>query len=801
MEGRKRIGVPALAGVEVHDCIGVQIGSQNELHVHLPPTGAGPVAVVEVFRSEQSPELFVGRTEQVEQLLDALEPADPTAPELGGHPVVVSVVEGMGGVGKTALARHVTTLAVRRKCFQRGYLVNLRGYEPEAGLRVQARDVVASMLREFGVDGTDLPATASEQFVVYHQILARWAAQGRRVLMVLDNASTGEQVEALLPRDREHRVVITTRDTLALPGTPWRLDLDILTKPDAVALLKQIIDELNPGDSRASREPAAVVAVAEACGRLPLAVEIAAALLAEDSDQTIEEFADELAEMSTRLETLRYGEKAVAAVLGLSWHRLVTGNPEAARLLGLLPVNPGPDISTDAAAALAGVKPSRVRPWLRVLRQAHLLRRFDGRWVMHDLVRLDAQARATDLIGADGLESAASRVLDLYLETAEAADGHLWALPGEPVSARFSGRQEALAWLDAERANLVAAVSLAATGGYPRHAADLAGCLGGFLSGERYFNDWVSVSEYADAAARELNDPLRGAIALNNLGLALRNTQRFGEAISVLTQASEIYQDLGDRQREAQVLNNLGGALLEVRWFEKAVTVLTRASEILRKFGDRHGEGAALVNLGIALGELRRFSEAIDVLDLASKIYQNLGDRQHDAKALNTLGSMWLEVRQFDKAIAVLTRGGEIFRDFGDRHGEAQTVGNLGLALAGAGRFDEAITAHTQDLGICRELRDRLGEGGALNNLGVVLLKAGRFDEAITAHTQAREIFRGCGDRFREAQAVSNLGVTLWMCQRADEAREKGVLAAEMFMELDDPHSAEIVKSWLQHLT
>ena len=412
-------------------------------------------------------------------------------------------------------------------------------------------------------------------------------------------------------------------------------------------------------------------------------MQITAALLAADPALTAAELAEELAGEVGRLETLRYDDgsgisaPSVAAAFELSYRQL---DADAALLFRLLPADPGPDVSTVAAAALAGwpVGPGADgaraagagRTWSR-WRAAG--RAGGGCMTCCACTPASYPARERRWSGSKPQD----RLLGYYLDGARAADAHLRALAGAPVSAKFAGRDKALAWLDAERPSLIAAVALGVDTGRDEIAMDLPLALSQYLSWRRRFDDLLTVLAISRDSAHRLGNRAGEAAALNNLGLALRQVRRFEEAISACQDAAAIFRETGDRHGEGVALDNLGAALAEVRRFEEAISACQDAAAICRETGDRHGEGQALDNLGAALAEVRRFEEAIST--------------HQDAAA--------------------------ICRETGDRHGEGQALDNLGAALAEVRRFEEAISAHQDAAAICRETGDRHGEGQALTNL------------------------------------------------------------------------------------
>ena len=274
--------------------------------------------------------------------------------------------------------------------------------------------------------------------------------------------------------------------------------------------------------------------------------------------------------------------RSVAAAFGLSYGKL---DETSARLFRLLPLNPGPDISTAAAAALTGLTIRETRTVLGALARAHLAETAPGttgRWRMHDLVRLYATRLGEQHAEADGLQAAGDHLLGYYLDTADTADDHLRALPGTAAPDRFTGRDDALAWLDAERPSLIATVTMAAATGRDQVAMHLPLHLTQYLRWRRRLDDWLAVAAVSLDAARRLGDRQGEGHALTSLGNALQAVRRFEEAITACQDAAGIYRDTGDRHREGGALNNLGLALQEVSRFEEAITAHQDAATIFR---------------------------------------------------------------------------------------------------------------------------------------------------------------------------------------------------------------------------
>jgi tetratricopeptide (TPR) repeat protein len=556
------------------------------------------------------------------------------------------------------------------------------------------------------------------------------------------------------------------------------LDVTALDNQAGVAPLEEALRAIRPGDDRVSRDRGAAERLAGICGGLPLALRIMAALLIADPALTVDELGDELANEVRRLEGLHSGNgngtsvPSVAAAFELSYRRL---DPAAAQLFRLLPVNPGPDVSTAAAAALAGRPVSETRRVLGQLARAHLVEAAGAaaRWRLHDLLYPYARQLSDACADADGREQARDRLLDYYLTTAGAAADHLRALPGTPVPASFSGRDDALAWLDEARASLIPAVTLAANAGRDHIAMLLPLQLSNYLSWRRHFDDWLAAVSISRDAARRLGDRTNEAVALINLGAALVEVRRFEEAITANQDAAAIYRKTGDQRSEGMALNNLGAALREVRRFEEAINAHQDAAAIYRETGDQRSEGMALNNIGAALVEVDRFEEAISAHQDAAAIFRETGDQHSAGVALNNLGVVLVKVGRFEEAISAHQDAAAIFRETGDQHSEGMALDNLGGALRGMGRFEEAISAHQDAAAIFRETGDQHSEGRALNNIGNA-----RFEEAISAHQDAAAIFREAGDQHSAGVALNNL--------ERDRAR-RDVMAAGRISETDEP--------------
>jgi tetratricopeptide (TPR) repeat protein len=638
----------------------------RDFDVSFQAVASAPVALTQL---PPRPAGFTGRDHELAMMRKLLDPAGAQAP------VLVWAVAGLAGVGKTALAIQAGHSARDTGWFGGGVLfIDLHGYDEKPVEPAQALD---AMLRALGVAAEHIPADVEPRAALYRSALARI---GEPVLVIADNASSEAQVRPLLPGSGPHRVVITSRHTMG--GLDARLmDVAVLREAAAMTLLDEALRCARPADKRISGNPGAAVRLARVCGGLPLALQIVAALLKADPVRDVDDLADDLSAAHERLNRLCYddgggvGAPSVAAAFELSYLRL---DEHLARVFRILPLNPGPDLSTAAVAVLAGLSQREARQALAGLARAHLVETaagVSGRWRLHDLVRLYAARLAEEFIDAEEREEARGRLLGYYLAMAEDADRQVRRPAGMAGAGAFTGPDEAKAWLDAERANLAAAVSMAAAMGQEWDALRLCSMLAEFLHG--CFDDLLSTFKKFLATAR----------------------------------------DLGDRRGEGIALGNLGLFLQEARRPDEAVNTLRSAVDIFRETGDRHGEGAALTNLGLALQGLRRYEDAIDAHRAAAAMFRETGNQRGEGMTLNNLGIALREAGRLADAVGAHRESAAMFRDMNDPHREGIARDNLGLALQALGRPEEAITAHRDAAALFNRAGDRDHENRALGHL------------------------------------------------------------------------------------
>jgi DNA-binding SARP family transcriptional activator len=755
-----------------------------------PPAGDAPAAPVPSAGTGLVPaqlpadvRAFTGRTDELAVLDRLLSPPDGAETPLPpGSAVTIAVLSGTAGVGKSALA--VRWAHRVRAAFPDGQLyVNLRGYDAEQP--VAAADALAWFLTALGVRGPDIPLEIDEWAGRYRSELA-----GRRMLVLLDNAASVEQVRPLLPGTGSCLVLITSRDSMpgmvAVHGAE-RLNLDLLPLPDAVGLLGRLIG------ARVDREPAAAADLAAACARLPLALRIAAELAAARTDVALGELVAELADHQRRLDLFDAGgdpRAEVRAVFSWSYQHLPADAARAFRLLG---VHPGVAVNVDAAAALTGADTGEARRLLGLLSRASLIQAGGGgRYAMHDLLRAYAVELATAHDPEPEREAALTALFDHYLAGAEAAMEALY-----PASA---GSAAARNWIEAERPNLAAACTYGAAHGWPRHAIAIAETMFRYLDAGGPVAEAVTVTASAVAAARAIGDRAAQARALTHLGRLHRRQGQLDRAAGTYEQALTLYAGLGDRAAEAGALRNLGSVHWRLGHYRQAAEHYQQAWTRYRELGDEAGQADASVRLGLVDERLGDEARAAERLQSALVLFAGLGDRFSEAYVLSLLARLRDQPDQLERTAQHLERSLATVRQAGDRTGEAYALTDLAAVHARSGRLGEAAGHLRAAVVLHRRIGDRASEAEALNDLGQVLRAAGEVAEARAQHDDALVLARDIGDRYEQARAHDGIAVTYQDGGDAEGAGPHREHARRLFTDLAVPAAPTVLTGQVRRI-
>ncbi|HZP54509.1 ATP-binding protein [Actinocrinis sp.] len=660
-------------------------------------------------------EHFTGRSGELVRLDRLLRESDIAVP------VVISAVNGMGGIGKTTLAVHWAHQA--RDSFPDGELyIDLQGFHP-SGHPVSPEDAIGRFLTALGVPEERMPASLDARTVLYRTLMT-----DRRMLVLLDNARDTEQIRPLLPASPHCRVLITSRSRLsglAVREGVQRISLETLTLRDAIRLLRRTIG------ARAVAEPGATAALAELCARHPLSLRIAAERIAGDETMTVTDAVAVLSVASNRLSELSVEDDETAAirtVFGWSYQTLPSPAQRLFRLLGL---HDGPDLPLAACASLSGLGSEECTAALARLTDSNLAEEHTpGRFRLHDLLRLFAHERALVEDSVQERATAITGLVDWYVHSACIArvtlDPHLPPLEPPPArlvvpAQRFADEQAALAWCELERQNLTAVSLQAQQFDLFEQGWKLPTAMFPFFDRRNHYGDWIATHK----------------------------------------SAAECAHQLGDLEAEGKVLCNLGSAYRPMRRFDEAVDFYERAIVLMREAGWRTGEAKVLGNLAATHADADRIHEAITVGLQSLALFEELEDAWGQALCLSNLGNSYARLGQFDEALRSQTTALEVFRELKDQRGISRAVNGIGTALARLSRPQEALGYVAESVRGFAETGDVHEEANALRDLAEVYRDLGQPQEAAARLREASRLFEALGEHWMVAELNTALAALM----------------------------------------
>ncbi len=700
--------------------VGIVSGS-IEIIGFLRDRNSGGREKLPVPRPPSPPQDFTGRGKEIEGLLKSFD-----------RGATITGLRGTGGIGKTALA---LVMADRLKSrFPDGQIfLKLEGTRLNP---LEPAEAMAQVIRAFRGSEERLPEYQNELQGLYNSVL-----EGKRILLLLDNAADDKQVIPLLP-PKGCAALVTSRQNFTLPGMPQPFSLDTMKPEEARDLLLKICPRI--GD-RAGE-------LARLCGHLPLALRAAASFLAVKIDLEPSAYLEELRSERTRLEKIgREGvDLDVEACFDLSYSRLPAVTARAFRTLSVFPSD------FDAAAEEVICKDeghqhlSELLRWSLVEYQ-HRDEEGEGRYHLHDLVRIFAASR----LHAKDRAQAEQRHAEHYRNVLSASD-YQYMQGGENVSTglalfdkEWSNIQAGWAWAIGNQQASDAAVSLCNS--YPDAGSYV-------LDLRLHPQEKIRWAEAGLAAARQMKDRIFYGMRLGDLGNACSDLGEPRKAIKFYEQALAIAREIGDRRGERIHLGNLGSAYSYLGEPRKAIEFLEQALAIAKEIGDQQSERFHLMNLGSAYSYLGEPRKAIEFHEQALAIAKEIGDRRVEGNILSNLGNAHSYLGEARKATKFYEQALAIAREIGDRCGEGNRLGNLGFAYFNLGEPRKAIKFYEQALAIAREVGNLRGEGTALGNLGNAYANLGETRKGIEHYEQALAIAREIGDKRNEGIWLGNLG-------------------------------------------
>ncbi|HKU77035.1 MAG TPA: tetratricopeptide repeat protein, partial [Pyrinomonadaceae bacterium] len=636
---------------------------------------------------------FTGRENELKELLASI--------EIGG--VTISGLQGMGGVGKTALALKLVEL-LKPRYPDAQFFLDLKGASAQP---LTVAEALVHVVRAYH-PADKLPESESELRGLYLSVL-----DGKRALLLMDNAASAEQVEPLIP-PASCLLLVTSRQHFTVPGLASK-NLETLSAADARDLLLTIAPRI---ETQADE-------IATLCGRLPLALRLAAAAMVKYRNLSPADYVRRLQDRQQRLQL-------IDATLSLSYEFLSEELRERWRWLAVFP-----DTFADySAAAVWEVEVDQAKYILGELLVTSLVEwnETSGRYRLHDLARLFADSKLSAEECAVGQKRFATHYRDVLTATDELyEEGGESLLHGLALfDLEWGNIQEGHAWVAAQANSADADVAeLGMT--YPNSGAYV-------LDLRQHSAERIRWLEIAVAAARQLKDRIWEGNTLGNLGIAYDHLGESRRAIQFYEQQLAISRELGDRRGEAKSLGNIGFAHDDLGESRRAIQFHEQALLIHRELRDRKGEGINLGNLGKAyfnLGETRR---AIQFFEQQLAIVREIGDRRGEGHALGNLGGAYRDLGETHRAMQYLEQRLAIAREIGDRRGEGHALGYLGIVYADLGEIRRAFQYFEQRLTIARETGDRRGEGHTLRNMSLSLYQLGERAQALQYAEQALTI-------------------------------------------------------------
>jgi tetratricopeptide (TPR) repeat protein len=707
---------------------------------------------------------FVGRS----QLIDAIA-GDLTGKGEGNSSGYI--IRGMGGVGKTELALKVAQILSEHFPDAQLFL-NLQLSD---GTAQQPSELLKQYIRKFIEYDSDLPDGLHELSAAYRDCLA-----GKRALILLDNAHSKEQVFPLLP-PAGCVLLVTTRETFAVPGVKT-VSLESLKPEEARALLFSICHRI--GDGLADQ-------IGFLCGYLPLAIRAAGSLLYVEENLDPAEYARQLHDERTRLESL--GSEGdgleVEASFNLSYRRL---SPESARVFRQLSVFPA---SFEELAETAICQDADHKS-LNDLRK-HSLVLYEGktrRYRLHNLIRLFA----TKLITPEEQHQAALLHARHY-----AAIFHVHEQPDVAQHEEIDGDHaplEVLEW-DNLKAGHQWATSQFTSSPEDEEMARL--CLKYALEARTHFRplfpprEKIRLVESALSAARTLKRPKDEVLLLEYMAGAYASLHEHRRSVDARLGALKLCRSLEERELEGHLMLGLGIDYSELGNTSQAIEYLEQALPLFEQAENRVAVASVLRALGIAYVIVGENARAIELCEKSIEITNRLEDSFDKGRTVGELAHFFKAIEEYARALNLYEESLRIFRRIGSLHGEASTLGNIGILHTLTGEHDKALEFYDQALLMMRKIGDHLNQIVVLNNMGTLYARQDDYARSMMILHQALDISRQAGARRSEAEILDKLASGFYLQDKLPEA----ISCFEKALTLSESLDKQQISSFLERLS
>lgn len=748
---------------------------QELLALHgLPPADEGEGTPVPLHPAHVPDNLppdvaWVGREAEVARLCSAVTAAEDAA---SGAPRLATI-DGMAGVGKTALAVHVAHRL--RDRFPDGRLLLDLGANGHLQRPLSPAEALTDLLRLIGHTGQTPEDT--------EQLTALWRSvmRDKRMLVILDNATDPGQVSPLLLGSGPSFLLVTSRRRLSALGGARPVSLDPPSESDCVTLFTNRV-----GPEQAP-SPLGTAEVVRLCDFLPLAIDIVASRLLAHPSWTTRQLLDRLQRGPTRLREIRDPTRRFEAILGFSYVLL---NPVQQRVFRRLGLHLGSAFGPYTAAALADLPLDAATRAVEELHDFHLLTEpRPDRFAMHDLVAEYARTLA-EQEGEDSRRESLRRLFELCLHTADQADRQLYpnrlriALEGPtpPLAAHWLSAAGPRNWFVTEAPNLLVLLDHAWQHGSDPTAALFSHVIARFLEREGYLASAGASLGRAVDYWRWAGDKHNLVRTLLDLITVLARAGDFPKAQRTAFESLELARETQDFEAEAECQQRLGALHYHRGDYVRAQAHAREALRLRLAHSERLQQADSRNLLGSCLVELGRFTEAGTFFRDALEGFRATGYVTGMISAINNLGEIAQKTGDHEGAIRHYERALTIARDAGSTVEQATVRMNMAGSLACSGEEQTALLHYRHAVLAFRSAGDRRHEAIALNGVGTLLTGTGRPAEAAELHQQALQLarhIRAAGEEAHALRGLANAALALGRHAEAKEHIRAGLAIAE----------------------
>ena len=729
---------------------------------------------------------FAGRDAEIEELIETL--------KAGGSTAITAAVQGLGGIGKTALALKLAH-----------QLHNDGTFGAVLWTRVTRQPDVIPLLVDWAADcgmsytptSTDVNVIGKEVRARVHNAITNTCEDCDRVLVVLDDVwDNGIEIAKLLQRYAPHNasVLITTRSEKVATRTGSQIkSLDKFTPEDGLKVMRLRLPDADED---------VLKTIVQALGGHALALKLAAQRARDEPERLqrhAEQYASRIPEGEFKTLDLEQDEAEdnLRLVLSYSYDELSEENRRYFRYLGVL--TPDSAFNETLLGQLWGIDDSEAcYAIIKQLRQLALLERDDDlstgetTWYsQHPLLRAYARAllkQYDELSTAqDAYTDAIISISQKFVEWKDQPEkwgvltpyfSHINAV-GDDLVKRYGAGDESQAgrvvgfagniypYLFRRREHAVArgetwfraGIHAAQATDNANREAWFSGELGTLLNHLGRNHEGLPLLIAALKLAQQTNDQYYAAVALNNIGAIYQARGELDTALDYFQLALPIWREVGDRSGEARSLNNIGAIYRARGELDTALDYHEQALTIHREVGDRSDEASSLNSIGAIYQARSELDTALDYFQQALDIQREVGGRSGEARSLNNIGAIYRARGELDTALDYHEQALTIHREVGDRSGEASSLNSIGaIYQARRSELDTALDYYEQSLDIQREVGDRSGEASSLNSIGAIYRDRGELDTALDYYEQSLDIQREVGDRSDEARSLHNIG-------------------------------------------